>query len=161
MYMPEGYMSAVQSALKTHIAAADSELAPEDTHVFESYENDIWDMDTENLPIVTIRMGPSNTIEAVHGRILKGKATITKGTYSMMFFSAHIHAAISTTSEEDKTVNAMDFGEMIKTKLLKSDDSTSGIVHYERITLREAPLNMHQVARVIMEGYILVRRPHT
>lgn len=157
--MTEGYINAVKTAMIAHVAAADSELSPAATHVLPSSENDIWDMDTDNLPIVTIRVGPATTLDELYGRILKGKTTIKKGTYVMVFFTAHVHDDVPSSG--DKAENAMNTAELIKTKLLKSDDpTTSGIVHYERITLREAPLKMHGVARVIMEGYILVRRPH-
>ena len=155
--MTEGYLDAVKTAMIAHVAAADSELSPSATHVLPSWENDVWNIDTDSLPIVTIRLGPATTLDELFGRQL-GQSEI--GTYVMIFFTAHVHEDVPSSG--DKSGNAINMAEKIKTKLLKSDDSTtSGIVHYERITLREAPMKMHGVARVIMEGYILVRRPHT
>jgi len=156
----EGYMKDVKDAIMAHIAAAHATLTPLATHVLDSWEQDVWTMDPDNLPIVTVRIGPSTTIEVAHGRILKGAATQVKGTYAIFFFTAHIYHSVPATGGKNDTV--MDTAEVIKTKLLKSDDPTSsGIVHYYDITLREAVSRMHKVAKIIMEGYVLVRRPHT
>lgn len=154
--MTEGYMKSVKEAMTIHIAAADSSLSPAATHILSAWENQIWQMNTENLPIVTVRIGPAATIDDIFGRQL-GSSLI--GTYTQVFFTAHVHETVPSTG--DKMDNALETAEKIKTALLKADDpDTSGIVNYERITIRESPIKAHAVARVIIEGYIIVRRPH-
>lgn len=159
MVVVEGYMKDVKNAIMAHIAAAHASLTPLATHVLDSWEQDVWTMDPDNLPIVTVRVGPATTQDVAYGRILKGATTQVKGTYTIYFFTAHVYDTVPASG--GKNDDAMDTAELIKTKLLKSADSASGIVFYDRITLREAISRMHKVAKVILEGYIYVRRPHT
>lgn len=152
----EGYMADVKAAMIVHIAAADASLSPAATHVIGSWDEDIWDLDYTNLPLVTVRIGPSTMHEVAYGRKINA---ITTGTYVSFFFTAHVFHTTPTTG--DKSDNAMALAEKIKTYLLKAENSASGIIFYRDIGLREAKINIHNVARVIIEGYIFVRRPHT
>jgi len=155
--MTEGYMDAVKDAICTAIAAADNSLDPEDTHVIPSSDENIWTLDPDNLPLVTVRIGPTVDQETAYGRQLGSEK---KGLYVMMFFTAHIFD--NRTEDDDAATDVMQLAEKIKNHLLKQDDSASGLVWYERIRLREARIKSGMVARVIMEGYVFVRRPiHT
>lgn len=149
-------MSTVKSALKTHISEADSSLSPENTHVFLSNDEQMWKFDTENLPIVTIRIGPSTDSEVAYGRNFSSSE---RGNFISFFFTAHVFHNINETEGEDKSSTAMDLADVIKEHLLNVDDEDSGIVYYNEITVRETVSRMAKVSRMIIEGYIFVRRP--
>ena len=151
-------MSDVKEAIIAHIIAADSSLTTSSTitHVFGSWNEDIWNLDYDNLPLVSVRIGPSTDHEAVFGRKVTSSVT---GIYVSFFFTAHIFHTVPDTGDKSKT--AMDLGETIKNNLLKVDDSDSGIVFYRDLVMRESKINIHNVARVIIEGYVFVRRPIT
>jgi len=152
----KGHMDDVKAAIITHIAAADSSLTPASVHVFGSWEKDIWDLEYDNMPIVTVRIGPSITHETAYGRKIDNATT---GTYVSFFFTAHVFHTVPDSG--DLSSNAMALAEKIKTYFLKADDSASGIKYYMDITLREAKINIHNIARVIVEGYVFCERPHT
>jgi len=150
----EGYMADVKDAIMTHISEADNSLLPKTTHVLPSWEENIWTLDTDYLPYVTVRIGPSTDHEVAYGRKILNNAT---GIYVSFFFTAHVYHTVPESG--DKSTNAMNLAEKIKTKLLKSEDVASGIKFYREIVTREAKINMHNVARVIVEGYVFVKRP--
>jgi hypothetical protein len=157
--MTEGYMSTVKSAIVTHISGADATLSPATTHVLPSSDDKMWKFDTNNLPIVTVRIGPSTDREYIQGRQLGGASTKKVGNHVSFFFTAHLFHNINETVDEDKSKTAMDIAEKIKEHLLRSKDATSGICYYSEITTRETPSGMARIAKVIIEGYVFVRRP--
>ena len=150
----EGNIYDVKNAIMTHISEADSSLTPKASHVFPKWDLDVWETDTSKMPIVTVRIGPANINETVYGRQL-GDSKI--GNHITYYFTAHVHHTIDDGVEPSK--NAMDLADKIITKLEQSEDSDSGIIHYSGITYREASGMHHGLARVIIEGYVFVRRP--
>jgi hypothetical protein len=151
----EGYMSDVKQAIVNHISEADSSLSPDSTHVLQSTDEDMWKYDTDNLPIVTVRIGPSTDQEVAFGRKIRNDE---RGIYTTFFFTAHLFHNINETENQDKTKTAMDLAEVIKEHLLQVDDEESGIAYYNEVTLRETPSRMAKVAKVIIEGYVFVKR---
>jgi len=154
--MTEGYMDTVKEKIVVHISEADSSLLPAITHVLPSLDEEVWKYDTTNLPIVTVRIGPSVDSENFQGRQLGGSKV---GNHVRFFFTAHLFHNINTTTNQDKTKTAMQLAELIKEHLLRSDDAASGICYYSDMTTREVPSRMAMVAKVIIEGYVFVRRP--
>jgi hypothetical protein len=153
--MTTGYINTVKTAVIAHIADADADLEDEgdNANVLGSWQIDIWTLN--ELPVVTVRVTSSNDHEVAMGRKL---STTENGIYTTFFFTAHVFESVSESG--DASESAMELAEKIKEQLLKSDDaSTSGIVWYERITIREAPTGMERVARVILEGYVFCKRP--
>lgn len=154
--MTEGYMNTVKMKLCDHITSADATLSPVTTHVLPSNDEQMWKYDTANMPIVTVRIGPSTESEVIQGRQLGNSQW---GNFVSFFFTAHLFTLINETVNEDKTKTAMDLAELIKEKLTRSKDDASGIMYYYGITVRESQSGMAKVAKVIIEGYIYVRRP--
>lgn len=150
----EGYIADVKAALLTHISEASADLQPEANHVFSKWELNIWETDTDDMPIVTVRIGPITYPELVFGRKLSSSL---KGKHAFMYFTAHLFEECATSGDPSKP--AMDLADVVMKYLEKSDDSASGIIHYERLTSREASGMQENVARIIIEGYIFVRRP--
>lgn len=150
----EGNLVDVKDAIMTHISEADVSLTPKAEHVFPKWRLDVWESDTDKMPVVTVRVGPANINETAYGRML---SSVIKGTYATFYFTAHVHHEIASGTEPSTTV--MNLADKIITKLEKSEDEASGIVHYSGITYREAS-GMHDgLARIIIEGYVFVRRP--
>jgi len=154
MNLTEGNLADVKNAIVTHISEADVSLTPLAEHVFSKWSLDIWETNTEKMPVVTVRVGPANINETAYGRML---SNVIKGTYVTFYFTVHVHHAIVSGTEPSKTV--MDLADKIITKLEKSEDAASGIVHYSGITYREASGMHYGLARIIIEGYVFVRRP--
>jgi hypothetical protein len=152
----EGYMHTVKMAIVDHISESDSSLLPKTTHVLPSTDEQIWKFDRNNLPLCSLRIGPSVDREFVQGRQL-GESKV--GNFVSFFFTAHLYTATNETENEDSTKDAMNLAEVIKENLLRSDDETSGIQYYYEITIREAPSGATRLAKVIIEGYVMVRRP--
>lgn len=149
-----GNLVDVKDAIMTHISEADVSLTPKAEHVFPKWNLDVWESDTDKMPIVTVRVGPANINETAYGRML---GSATKGTYATFYFTAHVHHEIASGTEPSTT--AMNLADKIITKLEKSEDEASGIVHYSGITYREASGMHNNLARIIIEGYVFVRRP--
>ena len=152
----EGWMYTVKMKIIDHISGADSSLTPSTTHVLPSSDYDIWKFDRANLPICSLRIGPSTDREYLQGRQL-GEAKI--GNFVSFFFTAHLYTLNNDTVNEDKSKTVMNLAEKIKERLLRKDDATSGIQHYYEITIRESQSGMATIAKVIIEGYVLARRP--
>lgn len=152
----EGYMYTVKMKIVDHISEADASLQPKTTHVLPSTDEQIWKFDQANLPLCSLRIGPSTDREFFQGRQL-GNAKM--GIHVSFFFTAHLFAPINATADEDSYKTVMNLAEKIKEHLLRSDDATSGIQHYYEVTTRESPSGMSRVAKVIIEGYVMVRRP--
>jgi len=149
-------MNTVKMKLCEHLSEADSSLSPQNTHVLPSSDEQMWKYDTSNLPIITVRIGPSKINEPIQGRQLGGGKW---GNFVNYFFTAHIFAKINETEDEDTIKTAMDLADNIEEHLLRSKDDTTGIAYYYEITKRESPVNMARVMRVIVEGYIYCRKP--
>jgi len=150
----EGNVYDVKEAIITHISEADATLTPKADHVFPNVDLDVWQVDTSKMPVVAIKIGPANIIETAFGRKLGGSV---RGNYITFYFTLHVHHEIDSGSEPSK--KAMDLADKIITYLEHSDDSASGIVYYDEITYREASGAHHGLARMIIEGYVFVRRP--
>ena len=150
----EGNVYDVKEAIMTHISEADVTLLPKASHVFPNVDLDIWQVNTTKMPVVAIKIGPANIIETAFGRQLGGSI---RGNYIIFYFTLHVHHEVDSGSEPSK--KAMDLTDKIITKLEQSADSASGIVHYDEITFREASGMHHGLARMIVEGYVFVRRP--
>lgn len=150
----EGNLADVKNAIITHISEADASLIPLIEHIFLKWNLNIWETNTDKMPVVTVRVGPVNINETAYGRIL---SSTKKGTYATFYFTMHVHHSIDSGTEPSK--NAMDLADKIVTKLEKSADAASGIVYYSGVTYREASGMHHGLARIIIEGYVFVRRP--
>lgn len=150
----EGNIYDVKEAMITHISEADESLQPKTTHVFPKWNLDVWETDSAKMPVVTVRIGPANINETVYGRQLGGDK---RGNHVVYFFTAHVHHENDTGTEPSK--KAMDLADKIITKLEQSEDSSSGIVYYDGLTYREASALHYGLSRVIIEGYVFVRRP--
>jgi len=152
----EGYMYTIKMKIVDHISEADATLQPKTTHVLPSTDEQIWKFDQANLPLCSLRIGPSTDREYLQGRQL-GEAKM--GNFVSFFFTAHLYALNNNTVNEDKAKTVMNLAEKIKEHLLREDDATSGIQHYYEITTREAQSGMATISKIIIEGYVLVRRP--
>lgn len=152
----EGYMHTVKMKIVDHISEADSSLQPKTTHVLPSTDEQIWKFDRANLPLCSLRIGPSTDREFLQGRQLGN----TKfGIHVSFFFTAHLFTVPTETVNADSTQDAMNLAEKIKEYLLRSDDTSSGIQYYYEITTREAPSGATRLAKIIIEGYVMARRP--
>lgn len=155
----EGYMNTVEEAIATHISESDATLLPKTTHVLLNLDGDVWEYDNNNNPIVTLKITPSTDRELLQGRQLGGASTKKIGIFISIFFTAVLYHNINTTANQDKYKTAMDLADKIKEYLSKSKDETSGIQYYYEITARKVRSGMQNVAKVIIEGNVFVRRP--
>jgi hypothetical protein len=152
--MTQGNMSVVKMKICDHISESDSSLQPRATHVLPSSDEQMWKYDTNNLPIVTVRIGPSSLQEPLMGRMCSG----VWGSFVTYFFTAHIFTRINETADEDKTKDAMDLADAVEEYLLRSKDDESGIAYYYEITKRESPSGMAKIAKVIVEGFVYCKK---
>jgi hypothetical protein len=155
----EGYMYSVKMKIVDHISGADESLSPATTHVLPSLDEQMWKYDTNNMPIVTVRIGPSSPRELIQGRQLGGRIVKKIGNFISYFFTAHIFTTINETENEDKDKNGMNIADKIEEYLSRSDDALTGIKYYYEITKRESPSGMAKVSKVIVEGYVFCRKP--
>jgi len=150
----------IKAALLTIIAAADSELSPQITHVIPNWRLRVWQLKKANMPVVTVRIGPMTINETAFGRKIRSDET---GNYVSCFFTAHVWAENTTTSGVMRQQAAMNLADTIIKYLenYNGDEATSGIAYFYDITFRETdhesgPL---RYSRIIVEGFILVKRP--
>jgi len=149
----EGYLSALEAALKTHISEADSSLSPEATHVITHLDDYIYNFEPNNFPIVTVRIGKSSNIEAFFGRHL---SKTKRGTYITVPFSLTVFHNHSTTNSKESL--AMDIADAIKSKLLVSNAKSVGLIRYTNISIEKRVSNLGSVSQAYVEGIIEARR---
>jgi len=154
-----GGISAIKNKLQTIISGVDGKLTPKETHVLFNWKNSV--INTENAPIVTMRLGTTQYPEVVYGRKVGHNES---GQYVIYPFSLHVWAEKLNyeMQEGNESEPATDLADKIVTTLLKmSNDSTvSGICYFYGVTARESepergPQNFN---RVIIEGFIMVKR---
>lgn len=164
---PAGRMTPVKMAMLYIISTAHSSLQPQNTHVRGD-----WKIMTkyveDNYPIVTLRVGNEDVTERVYGRQL---STTMRGHYVTYAFSAHVWGEKSYQmfdEDMDDTMSqaqpASDLADNIIDTLEKYvGDTTSGICHFHKITARESEPERgpQRLTRIIIEGFVLVRRPLT
>lgn len=156
-----GRFNIVKKKLIALIKAADTSLNDSGSivHVFGD-----WRLMTRyfrNAPVVTVRFSPV-TYSDLFGRVLTGGGTPTEGAMASIAFSAHVFASITTTAGEEKGKAAQDLADKIVDYLfLHRYDATSGIDDIYGLKTRESEpaKGPRGLARVIIEGYILVERP--
>lgn len=155
--MSEGYMATVKQKVIDLIALADSSLNGT-THVKGNWRLEVWELDSNKLPIVTVRLGTSGETN-IYGRKL---SSTTTGSFVTFPFSAHVFHSHSTTTNTLKAKKAMDLADKILTYLQKvTYDASSGVIYFYGLTIRESepeggPV---QFSRVIIEGFVVARRP--
>jgi hypothetical protein len=151
-----GGISAVKTKILELISASSSNLSPQATHVHPNWKTDISYLET-NFPVVTVRLGPANISEKVYGRQLGND---TRGTYTAYALSMHVWDERASTDPASK--NACDLADTIINYLLNyTGDSTSGIVYFDALTVRESepdPRGPQRLCRVIIEGFVFCKR---
>jgi hypothetical protein len=167
MSEPEGNYSIVTETILSLIASADSSLQPQSTHVLPNWKTPVNYL-AENYPVVTLRVGMENLAERIYGRQISSSQ---RGHFVVYKFSAHVWAEktwqlFQDIDEEDETIpvvaNASDLADKIISIFLKyTGDDISGIVLFDRITSRESEPERgpQRLTRIIIEGFVLVKRP--
>jgi len=155
--MTQGYMADVKQKIIDLIALADTTINGT-AHVLGNWKLSNWELENSKLPIVTIRLGTTGENE-VYGRYIDPS---TRGAFITFPFSAHVFNSHSTTTNTLKAKKAMDLADKIVTYLEKvTFDASSGIMYFYDLSVRESdsesgPINY---SRVIIEGFVAVRRP--
>jgi hypothetical protein len=155
--MSEGYMATVKQKVIDLIALADSSLNGT-THVKGNWRLDAWELDSSKLPVVTVRLGTSGEAN-VYGRNLN---STTKGSFVTFPFSAHVFHSHSVVTNTLKAKKAMDLADKIITYLIKvTYDASSGVIYFYGLTARESEAEGGpiQFSRIIIEGFVVARRP--
>lgn len=158
-----GGIIAVKSKLITLIASADVSLQVESEHVFPNWQTEIYLLEN-NFPIVTVRLGAGTILELVYGRTISSSE---RGQYVSYIFSLHIWCENSKQvfdGNPDATIKARaacDLAELIIDVLERyTGDSASGILYFEKITVRESEPERgpERLSRVIVEGFVISKR---
>lgn len=153
----------VKDKLMDLIVLADTSLSPKATHVLGHWRPQTWELTDDKMPIVTVRIGPVTIEETSFGRKIRHNVT---GTYAAFFFTLQVWAknATITSTVLLKEKDVMVLADKIVTYLKKySGDATSGIAYFRDVSFRGAdpeggPLSY---SRVIIDGFIFVKRPFT
>lgn len=161
----EGRMTPVKNKMLEIICGADPSLLPQDTHVRGDWKLAINYFET-NYPVVTLRLGSENVVEQIYGRQMNA---IQRGHYVIYSFSAHVwgeksYQLFDEGADEHQTQArlASDLADIIIDTLEKyNGDETSGICYFDNITARESEPERgpQRLTRIIVEGFIFVKRP--
>lgn len=150
-----GGISAVKTKVLSLIAAADSSLTPEASHVFPNWRTDIAYLET-SYPVVTVKIGIVDVSERIYGRQISSSV---RGHFSIYTFSAHVWNTNATTGP--KSANACALADKIIDYLYKYvGDDVSGIRSFINLSGRESEPERgpQRLSRVIIEGFIEVKR---
>jgi hypothetical protein len=160
-----GRMTPVKAKMLEVIASADSTLSPQAVHVRPDWKTAVEYLEN-NYPIVTLRIGSEIVSELIYGRQI---SSTERGHYITYSFSAHVWAEKSYQLFEagaDETVAqakpASDLADKIIDTLEKyKGDATSGICYFHNITARESEPERgpQRLTRIILEGFVMVKRP--
>lgn len=165
----QGRHSNVTMALQGIISNADPSLQPANIHVLPNWKTPVNYL-AENYPVVTIRVGNDDLTEKIYGRQMAGTQ---RGLFVTYAFTAHVWGEkswnlfddVDTENESQPQANlASDLGDKIIDALMKfSGDSYSGIVYFDKIKMRESEPERgpQRLTRMIISGFIMVRRPLT
>jgi len=151
-----GGIYTVKRKLMEIIVDADSSLIPEDIHVLPNWRIELWKLEND-FPIITVRVGIVNLSELIYGRKVGWNQ---QGHYVSYQFSLHVWHE-NADEPYPKSKNACDLAdEIIDVLEMYSGDSASGIERFYNITSRESEPERgpQQMSRVIIEGFILVKR---
>jgi len=154
----EGYMYDVKNKLASLISSADADLSPQTTHVLLDWKIDISKLTEAKFPVVTLRIMPSSTRDFLYGRQTESSE---RGVYIVYAFTAHIFAYHSSTGNA-KAKAAQDLADKIESYLLQNNkDDTTGIADIFGIVKRESEPSRgaRRISRIIMNGYILAKKP--
>jgi hypothetical protein len=126
-------------------------LQPKDSHVKGSWRIDIPNAD--ELPLVTVRLGPESVNELFYGRIL---STASKGHITSIFFTAHCWDEAQESEPEDSP--SMNLADIIISHLLRYSGDL--IQRFEDLSVRplEPLTGPTELCRVSIEGYMIVKR---
>jgi hypothetical protein len=163
----EGRMTPVKKQMLGIIANADPSLQPQDTHVRGD-----WKIMTkyleDNYPVVTLRVGTLDVTEKIYGRQM---TPTQRGHFVTYSFSAHVWAEKpyqlfdeGDNEFESQARYASEIADAIIDALEKyNGDETSGICWFHKITARESEPERgpQRLTRVIIEGFIIAKRPLT
>lgn len=150
-------MSDVKQKVIDLIALADISLNGT-THVKGDWRLNVWELQDTKLPIVTVRVGTSDETN-MYGRFIDSS---NRGAFITFPFSAHVFHSHSVTANTLKAKKVMDLADKIITYLEKvTFDASSGVLYFYGLTARESepeggPM---QYSRVIIEGFVVARRP--
>jgi hypothetical protein len=150
-----GGISAVKTKVLSLIAAADSSLTPEATHVLPNWRTDISYLET-SYPVVTIRIGTEDVSERIYGRQI---SSTIRGHFAVYTFSAHVWDENAATGP--KSADACALADKIINYLCKyTGDNVSGICSFINLSGRESEPERgpQRLSRVIIEGFIEVKR---
>jgi len=161
----EGRMTPVKNEMLRIISSSDDQLQPQETHVRPDWKiADFYVV--ENYPVVTLRLGTEDMTEHVYGRQL---SATQRGYFVTYKFSAHVWAEKSyqlfdegadETQAQAKPASEL-ADKIMDVLLLYTGDETSGIWYFDKLTARESEPERgpQRLTRVIIEGYVLAKRP--
>ena len=165
----QGRHSNVTMALLAIIAGADPSLSPQTTHVLANWKTPANYLE-DNYPVVTIRVGNDDLTEKIFGRQM---ASTQRGLFVTFAFTAHVWGEkswqlfqdVDEENQSEPQANlASDLGDKILDTLMKfTGDVYSGIVYFDKLKMRESEPERgpQRLTRMIISGFILVRRPLT
>lgn len=160
----EGRMTPVKDMMLNIIASVDPSFSPQNIHVRGDWKIAVTYL-SDNYPVVTLRLGNVTVTERVYGREIGGNQ---RGHYVTYNFSAHVWAEKSyqlfdeTDNNQSQAQPASDLADAIIDTLQKyNGDEISGIRYFEKITARESEpeCGPQRLTRIIIEGFVVVKRP--
>lgn len=152
-----GTLTLIKEKIREIISLSDTSLQPEDDHVIGKWRLLTSQLHENKMPIVTVRIGPVNYLDAVYGRKLSPSQI---GIYATVFFTAHVwHVRNKETEPEDQNTTEI-ADKIIKNLAQFSGDATSGVISFENVTSRpmEPSVGPTDFCRVAIEGYAFVKR---
>jgi hypothetical protein len=162
-----GRMTIVKSTIMDIIAGSDSSLSPKTIHVRGDWKTGNQYLAT-NYPVVTFRLGAENVTERIYGRQISSSK---RGHYVAYSFSAHVWSEKSyqlfeegVDDNQSQAQPASDLADKIIDVFEKyNGDANSGICYFEKITARESEPERgpQRLTRIIIEGFVIVKRPLT
>lgn len=149
-------MDTIKEKLADLIAASNADLSPQATHVLLNWKVNIWNISQANMPVVTLKFGPSPITNYHYGR-----GGTTRGYYILYSFTAHIWAVRGSGSTQHMK-NASDYANDIIEYLIKNNkDETSGIRDIINLIPRESQPDKgsRRYSRVILTGNVVAFKP--
>lgn len=160
-----GRMTTVKAKMLEIITGADSSLSPQATHVRPDWKIAVNYLE-DHYPIVTLRLGTETVSELIYGRQI---SSTERGHYVTYSFSAHVWAEkeyqlfeAGANESIAQAKPASDLADKIIDTLEKyNGDATSGICYFDKVTARESEPERgpQRLTRIIIEGFVIVKRP--
>jgi len=162
----EGRITPVKNEMLAIIADADEQLQPQNIHVRPDWKIADYYV-IENYPVVTLRLGTVDLTEQLYGRQI---SKTQRGHFVIYKFSAHVWAEkayqlfdVGADETQAQARPASELADAIMDHLLTftGGDDTSGIWYFDKLTARESEPERgpQRLTRVIIEGYVIAKRP--